>query len=192
MPPKAKFTKEEIVSAALEIVKCEGIDALTARSLGSALGSSARPVFTVFENMDEVHCEVINAAKKLYAKYEDEGMNGENAFKGSGTGYIRFATEQPKLFQLLFMREKENVPALNNVLFEVDDYSEKIINSVTSAFGFSRETSIEIYMHLWIYTHGIAVLIATNVCRFTEDEISYMLSEVCGSIVKKFREEGRK
>lgn len=192
MPPKAKFTKEEIVSAALEIVKRDGADALTARSLGSALGSSARPIFTVFENMDEVHAEVFAAAKRLYGQYEDEGMSGELAFKGSGLGYIRFAVEQPKLFQLLFMREKQTVPALDDILFVLDDYSEKILSSVMSAYGFERQTSMEIYMHLWIYSHGIAALIATGVCRFTGDEISRMLSDVGSGIIQKFKAEGRK
>ena len=54
MPPKPKFTKEEIVAAAVEIVRQEGEDALTARSLGNKLGASARPIFTVFNSMDEV------------------------------------------------------------------------------------------------------------------------------------------
>lgn len=54
VPPKAKFTKDEIVSAGLEIVRRDGLEALTARELGNALGSSARPIFTVFNNMDEV------------------------------------------------------------------------------------------------------------------------------------------
>ncbi len=34
MPPKAKFTKEEIVGAALDIVRESGMDGLTARALG--------------------------------------------------------------------------------------------------------------------------------------------------------------
>lgn len=50
MPPKAKFAKEEIVNAALDIVRTEGFESLTARALGSKLGSSARPIFTVFQN----------------------------------------------------------------------------------------------------------------------------------------------
>ena len=48
MPPKPKFTKEEIVAAALELVSANGIEALTARELSAYLGSSARPIFTVF------------------------------------------------------------------------------------------------------------------------------------------------
>lgn len=69
MPPKAKFTKEEIVEAALNIVREDGISNLTARALGSELGSSARPIFTVFQNMDEVQQAVIDSAKQLYADY---------------------------------------------------------------------------------------------------------------------------
>ena len=48
MPPKAKFTKAEIIEAALNIVRADGYEALTSRALGTYLGSSARPIFTVF------------------------------------------------------------------------------------------------------------------------------------------------
>ena len=61
MPPKAKFSKEEIVTTALAMVKQQGIEALTARSLAKELGSSARPIFTVFASMEEVQAEVRNA-----------------------------------------------------------------------------------------------------------------------------------
>lgn len=48
MPPKPKFTKEEMVGKALRIVEEKGASALTARELGKALGSSTRPIFTIF------------------------------------------------------------------------------------------------------------------------------------------------
>ena len=51
MPPKPKFTREEIVEAALDIVSGSGIEALTARELGVKLVSSARPLFTVFKRL---------------------------------------------------------------------------------------------------------------------------------------------
>lgn len=37
MPPKPKFTREEIVAAALKVVSQSGISALTAKPLGNAL-----------------------------------------------------------------------------------------------------------------------------------------------------------
>ena len=44
MPPKPKFTKDEIVDAALDIVSRDGVEAMTAREVGERLGSSARPI----------------------------------------------------------------------------------------------------------------------------------------------------
>ena len=63
MPPKCKFTKEEIIQAAFEMVRTEGFSELTARALGGRLGSSPKPIFSIFTSMEEVQEEVIGAAK---------------------------------------------------------------------------------------------------------------------------------
>ena len=65
MPPKAKFTNQQIVEAVLDIIRNEGMENLTARSLGKRLGSSACPIFTVFENMEEVEAEINKAARAV-------------------------------------------------------------------------------------------------------------------------------
>ena len=69
MPPKPKFTREQIVEAALKIAADKGLKALTSRELGAALGSSARPIFTVFKNMEEVYVEVRKAALASFDDY---------------------------------------------------------------------------------------------------------------------------
>lgn len=57
MPPKCKFTKEEIIQAAFEMVRTEGFSELTARALGGRLGSSPKPIFSIFTSMEEVQEE---------------------------------------------------------------------------------------------------------------------------------------
>ncbi len=192
MPPKAKFTKEEVIKAGLEIVRRDGFEALTARALGGKLNSSPRPIFSLFESMEEVRSEVLLSAKELYGTYQECGLSEENAFKGSGMGYIRFAVEQPKLFQLLFMKEAVSVPDVNNVLMQIDGYHEKILAAVQTQYGFGYETAKKLYLHMWVYSHGIAVLLATNVCKFTQDEISFMLNEVCSGLIRKYKTEEEK
>ena len=54
MPPRAKFTKEEIINAGLEILKEKDLSSVTAREIGKRLKSSSRPIFTTFQNMNEV------------------------------------------------------------------------------------------------------------------------------------------
>ncbi len=80
MPPKAKFSKTEITDAALNIVANSGIDALTARSLGEALGSSPRPIFTVFDSMEEVQTQVLKKAEHIYSSLVAEGLKEELPF----------------------------------------------------------------------------------------------------------------
>ena len=130
MPPKAKFSKEEIIQAALDLVREDGISNLTARALGTRLGSSARPIFTVFQNMDEVQQAVIKAAKSLYTGYIREGLSETPAFKGTGMQYILFSIHEPKLFQLLFMKEQVNIPDLSGVLVSIDENYDEILASV--------------------------------------------------------------
>ena len=112
MPPKAKFTKDEIIEAALNIVRTNGYEALTSRALGIYLGSSARPIFTVFKNMEEVQQAMTEAAKTLYKEYVKKGLAAERPFKGVGTQYILFSVNESKLFQLLFMTEQKQIPDL--------------------------------------------------------------------------------
>lgn len=178
MPPKAKFTKEEIIKAALEIVRSEGFSALTARALGAKLSSSARPIFTVFRSMEEVQQAVVDEAKSLYKEYIQRGLSDTPAFKGVGTQYILFSVNEPKLFQLLFMKEHNDVPELSAVLPIIDENYDEILSSVKDGYGLTRETAEKLYRHLWIYTHGIAALCATKMCRFTGEEISSMMTEV--------------
>lgn len=189
MPPKAKFTKSEIIEAALNIVRTEGYEALTSRALGTHLGSSARPIFTVFRNMEDVQQATIESAKALYKKYVTRGLEEDPPFKGVGTQYILFSVNEPKLFHLLFMTEQKQIPDLSGVLPLIDESYEDILLSIQKDHEISELSAKKLYRHLWIYTHGIASLCATKMCRFTGEEISMMITEVCMSILKKIKEE---
>ncbi len=178
MPPKAKFKKEEITAAALQLVRERGPKALTARALGLRLGSSACPVFTVFASMEEVQETVLCAAREVYKSYVDRGLALSPAFKGVGMQYIQFAVDEPKLFQLLFMAEHEKVPELADVLQLIDESYERILSSITDGYGLTRPRAERLYRHLWIYSHGIATLCATGMCRFEAEEIGRLLTEV--------------
>ncbi len=190
MPPKAKFTREQITSAALEIVRTENFESLTARALGKKLGSSACPIFTVFENMEEVQQAVLEAVKAVYKGYVERGLSEKPAFKGVGTQYILFAIKEPKLFQILFMSEQTEHPDIDNVLPIIDESYDKILESIIAEYKVEEKDAERLYKHLWIYTHGIASLCATKMCRFTGEEISKMITEVFSSLLKNVK--GRK
>lgn len=189
MPPKAKFTKEQITKAAMELVRERGAEALTARALGNALNSSSCPIFTVFDNMEEVRCSVIQAAKAVYKEYVNRGLKETPAFKGVGTQYILFAVNEPNFFRLLFMTEQNIVPNFDGILPMIDESYEQILASIVIGYGIDRAAVNRLYRHLWIYTHGIAAMCVSKLCSFTPEEISVMMTDVFKSLLKTIKEE---
>ncbi|WP_343208653.1 TetR-like C-terminal domain-containing protein [Anaerolentibacter hominis] len=189
MPPKQKFTKEEIIGAALDLVRRDGMAAVTARALGEALGSSSRPIFTTFVNMEDVQREIMNEARKIYNGYVREGLTEEHPFQGVGKAYIRFAAQEPMLFHMLFMTANPAEPDLQNVLDCIDENSTRILEAIRQEYELTEEKALRLYQELWIFTHGIAALIATGVCRFSTEEIMGMMRDVLISVLQRIKEE---
>ncbi len=112
MPPKPKYTRVEVIQAALALIRESGSLSLTARSLADRLGTSPKPIFGLFRNMEEVQQEVLAAADSLYQHRLTLAMEGSEfpKYKASGMAYIRFAREERELFKLLFMRDRTEDP----------------------------------------------------------------------------------
>lgn len=75
MPPKAKFTRQEIIDAAVDIARRASLEAITAQELASVLGTSTRPVFTYFRTLEEVRAAVVEEAGKIYGRYVERGLS---------------------------------------------------------------------------------------------------------------------
>lgn len=148
MPPKAKFTKEEIIDAGLAILRERDISAVTAREIGNYLGSPSRPIFTIFENMSEVLDGIECRAREIYTEYVHKGLQNDIAFTGVGQAYIQFAIREPKLFQLLFMRKVAGDIGVNKILPEIDDNYPAILKSITDQFPVSTDDAAILYRHL--------------------------------------------
>lgn len=189
MPPKYKFTKEEITQAALKITKEQGKSGLTARSLASALGCSVKPIFGQFKNMEEVQQEVWNAANKLYQEYLREDMAGEKypPYKASGMAYIRFAKEQTELFKLLFMCGRSE-----NAMETQDGQIQPIIEMIQNSLGISKESAYLFHIQMWIFVHGIASMIATSYLDWGMNFINNALTDEYSALKQYYCGEEKK
>lgn len=177
MPPKPKFTREEIVNAALSIVSERGVDALTARELGERLGSSARPIFTVFKNMEEVQAEVRAAAMRRFEAFAPADAGGDMPlFKQVGVRMVRFGLQEPKLYQLLFMQENRRAESFDDVFGALGTTADLCIDVLCRDYALNRAEARALFEAVWIYTFGVGALCATGVCRFSEERLSWMLT----------------
>ena len=176
MPPKPNFTKDEIVQAALEVVSQKGVEALTAKELGDALGSSARPIFTVFRSMKEVQDEVRAAAMRRFERFAAQTLPDMPLFKQVGMQMVLFGAKEPKLYQLLFMQENHNAASFDDVFGALGPTAETCIQSLRNAHGLTEAESRLLFETVWIYTFGIGALCATGTCRFSEQRLGEMRS----------------
>lgn len=187
MPRKFMFTREQIIAAALNLTRKGGICALTARALGAELGSSSRPIFGLFKNMEEVQQEVLKAADHLYQSYLKADMESGKypPYKAGGMGYIRFAKEEKELFQLLFMRGRTREPAEEN-----REELRPFLGLLQQNLDLSEEDAYIFHLEMWIYVHGIAAMLATSYLEWDEEFISRVLTD--GYEGMKCRYQGRK
>lgn len=176
MPPKAKYTREEMIEKALEIARREGIESVVARELGKALGTSSSPIFTAFRNMEEVQQEVRKAALCEFEAYVRDALRETPAFKHVGMRMIEFATKEPKLFQLLYMREHDVTQTYDLLIAELGETVKVCMDVLQRDYRVTEAEAGILFRQVWLHTFGICVLAAGRVCHFTEEEISDMLS----------------
>lgn len=175
MPPKAKFTREEIVQVAFEMTKENGFDSVTARELGKRLGTSATPIFTAFQNMYELQKEVRKLAMKEFERYVADALNYSPAFKQFGVQMIKFATEEPQLFRILYMDVNEENQSFEEMLLELGESAIVCIEIIQKDYGVSEQDAGRLFRQAWIYTFSICVLLVNKICHFSPEEITDML-----------------
>ena len=176
MSPKPKFTREEIIQAALTIVSQKGADALTAREVGEQLGSSARPIFTVFKNMEELQAEVRQAAMERFEARVAQTEPGIPLFKQVGIQMVTFGVQEPKLYQLRFMQEHGEAATFDDVFGQLGGTAERCIAAICQDYGLDAQDARTLFENVWIYTFGIGALCATRVCRFSPEQLGQMLT----------------
>ncbi len=185
MPPKFKYNRKEIVKSAMDIVREKGADGLTARSLAERLGSSSKPMFTIFDGMDEVRQCVISEANALYNSYLATDMaSGEYPpYKASGMAYIRFAREERELFRLLFMRDRSGENIAEN-----REEIRPIIDIIMQNLKLDEDAAYLFHLEIWLYVHGIATMVATGYLNWDTPFVSRALSDMYQGLKHKFTE----
>ena len=177
MPPKAKFTKEQITKAALGVVSEKGVQALTAKELGAALGTSTTPIFTVFNSMQEVQDAVMLAAMERFEEYAHKATHMVPVFKQVGMQMILFAKEEPKLYQLIFMSSISEAQTFDEIYSHLGSVADECLDVLQKDYDLSNDNAKTLFEHVWIHTFGIGALCATGVCDFSHEHIAEMLTQ---------------
>lgn len=186
MAPKNKFTRKEMVAAAVQVVRKNGAASLTAKSLAKELGISTQPVFTCFGTMDTAKAEVYAAAEQLFEDYLVEGMKEKISFFGFGMQYIRFAREEPELYRLLFLMRPDDTGI--GAFAAIRHMQELVRPSLAEIYHISEQEADRYFRDLWLVVHSLSILIVTGDCPYSDREIGQILTGFSVSIFKAIKE----
>ena len=174
MPPKPKFTKENIADAAVALVRQSGMEALTARAVAARLGCSPKPIFGLYESMAQLREAVIARAQACMAEYTERAVqSGEYPpYKAIGMAYVEFAREEKELFRLLYMRDRSGEETAEN-----REALAPVLDIIQKNTGLDREKAYLFHIEQWVFVHGIATMLATSNLDIDKETVSSVITD---------------
>ncbi|MBE6778902.1 MAG: TetR/AcrR family transcriptional regulator [Ruminococcaceae bacterium] len=174
MPPTAKIHRQDIVQAALQLVREQGAGALGARAVAAKLGCSTQPVFSNFPTMEELRRAVMEEALALSDAHQKQEMDRKRyaPYKAAGIAYITFAKKEPELFRLLYMQDRGTTEQT------AVSFDRTITELAQEAAGIQPEEAELFHLEMWIFVHGLAVMAATGFFVPEEELISRMITDI--------------
>lgn len=167
MPPKVKIPREAIIEKAFELTKVYGFEKVTARLLASELKCSTQPVFHAFRNMEELKEEVCKKTQKLFEEtmLQQPSDTETPYFLNLGLKYVEMAQNEKNLFHLLCM----------------SDSGTRLESLYDLAKHIPVPIELQVFVKIWIFTHGIATIVSTNTTNIAPEEIRQLLTEAYAS-----------
>lgn len=161
MPPKKKITSELLIIAAMEIVREQGINAVTARTAAKAAGCSIQPVFAGFGTMEKFREQVYLYARDEFLKKTAEFAAHADYYGKLCNAVLKLASEEPNVCRLLFS-EPVCAGRTAAALRESFEQNRKYLDSMITMYGLNEESCLEIIGKGIVYVCGMAVILASD------------------------------
>ena len=175
MPPIVKIKKEDIIDTTFEIIRKEGLEAVNARKIAQNLNCSVQPIFSNFENMEDLKkCTLEKIALYFYKfiinLYDDKLPK----YKQVGMNYIKFAKQEPIFYKILFLENH----SIRTPMLEADNEDLNMIKQyIESSTNLTKENIQAFHVKMWIFTHGLATLVSSKNIDIPEKQISDLISK---------------
>ena len=124
-------TKVEIVEAAWELVRAEGLAGLAMRDLGEKVGMKAQSIYSYFASKHEIYDAMFHqgylaftaASDGLFGRPEQVAASRDDA-RSMGHLFFEFCTSDPVRYQLLFQRTiPDFVPSVESYAVALELYA---------------------------------------------------------------------
>jgi AcrR family transcriptional regulator len=184
MAPKKKFSRQDIIDAAFEIARDEGLDGITIRKVAQRLGSSIAPIYVNFSEVEELTEAVVQKALDVSRQLIMERQT-ELRFRDIGMASLQFAKEYSLLYRDLVMKNNSHMKYNDVAVREVVE----LMKTDPDLGGFSTEELKGILLKMQIFQTGLSVMVANGLlpADFDDDRIMEMLDSAAEDVITAAR-----
>ena len=169
MPAVRKVSKEQIIDAAVDVLRGDGFSAINARSVAKKLGCSTQPIYFSFRNMEELKAALTERAIQMHTQRGRDSLRihegNDSRYSSYGMGFVKFAAEEKQLFRWLYLEGEQLGPYQNDVL------TSEVISVITEEFGYEEDVARRFHQDMVYFTYGLAILANTDHLHLTEAEL---------------------
>ncbi|MDE6284985.1 MAG: TetR/AcrR family transcriptional regulator [Bacilli bacterium] len=169
MPAVIELKKENVVKVAVRMVNANGWGSINARSLAKELQVSTKPLYRIYSSMEEIKKDIYEEIYRQYDEYITSRIDSKKALLTLSFAYVEFASKYKNLFVSLFLSNNLKWKTPDDVLNE--KWNQSTIINLVNKHGYSFKEAKSLFMNFWLYTNGLATLLATNEIEMNDKEI---------------------
>ena len=175
MPAIKKVSREEIIDAAVELLREGGVASINARSVAKKLGCSTQPIYLSFQNMDELKDAMTQRAITLHTRHVRDSFRSHedhssyysqySGYSSYAMGFVKFAAQEKYLFRWLYLDGKQFGTYQDDVLLS------EIIAAIVTEYGYTEKIAQKLHQDMTYYSYGLAILANTGHLNLTDEEL---------------------
>lgn len=169
MVKQKKIQKDDILKAAVKLLQKDSSKKLTARNVAFYLDSSTQPIYNEFKNMSQLKDGLFELSYDYLKDNVFKVHKNELTLSNICFEYIRFAKEDPMLFNSMFNYSENYSHKIQYQVFKILDELLPQIPEIED--GLTEEEKAKFKQFTWPAIHGFAVMINQGVYEFKKERI---------------------
>ena len=188
MPPKPRFSPQDVIEAAYRVVRRQGWEGFSARTIANELNSSTRPIYDHFNSMENIEAEVVKKALAEFVDFLNQDRTGDK-WLDQALGYVLFAVNERHLFRCI--NDEKHTPFQKQFARRHwVELGEKL--STDERFrNISEKNKHKIRAARWVMVHGLACLISSGWFKTPIDAQTRLSDEIGFSLVEFLEKANR-
>jgi len=159
MPPKQRFSRQDVIDAAFQVVRRKGWQGFSARTIANELNSSTRPIYDYFDSMEHIEAEVVKKILGYFIEFLSQERTGDT-WLDQALGYVLFASRERHLFRCI--NDEKHTPIQKKFARQ---HWVKLGEELAGDERFRdlpAEATHRIRAARWIMLHGLSCLISNG------------------------------